>query len=101
MSLPPSPQVAAAAGNPADYFLCEEKVPLLKERSEVKRCAQHRPLAPEEEVVRLVWGWTAEEGYVGRICLKLRDEVRAVSKKKEKGKRKISYNHLFGSIGTN
>ncbi|XP_075884265.1 1-phosphatidylinositol 4,5-bisphosphate phosphodiesterase epsilon-1 isoform X2 [Nelusetta ayraudi] len=66
--------VAAAAGSPADYFLCEEKVPLLKERSEVKRCAQHRPLAPEEEVVRLVWGWTAEEGYVGRICLKVRDE---------------------------
>lgn len=69
-------QVVAAAGSPVDYFLCEEKVPLLKERSEVKRCAQHRPLAPEEEVVRLVWGWTAEEGYVGRICLKLRDEVR-------------------------
>lgn len=71
-------QVVAAAGSPVDYFLCEEKVPLLKERSEVKRCAQHRPLAPEEEVVRLVWGWTAEEGYVGRICLKLRDEVRFV-----------------------
>lgn len=75
--------MAAAAGSPADYFLCEEKVPLLKERSEVKRCAQHRPLAPEEEVVRLVWGWTAEEGYVGRICLKVRDEVRTVSKKKK------------------
>lgn len=69
-------QVVAASGSPVDYFLCEEKVPLLKERSEVKRCAQNRPLAPEEEVVRLVWGWTAEEGYVGRICLKLRDEVR-------------------------
>lgn len=65
----------AATGSPVDYFLCEEKVPLLKERSEVKRCAQHRPLAPEEEVVRLVWSWTAEEGHVGRICLKLRDEV--------------------------
>lgn len=75
--------MAAAAGCPADYFLCEEKVPLLKERSEVKRCTQHRPLAPEEEVVRLVWGWTAEEGYVGRICLKVRDEVRTVSKKKK------------------
>lgn len=72
-SLPP--QVIASAGSPSEYFLCEEKVPLLKERSEVKRCAQHRPLAPEEEVVRLVWGWTTEEGYVGRICLKLRDEV--------------------------
>uniref|UniRef100_A0A8C3G827 Phosphoinositide phospholipase C n=1 Tax=Cyclopterus lumpus TaxID=8103 RepID=A0A8C3G827_CYCLU len=52
------------------YFLCEETVPLLKERSEVKRCSQYRPLAPEEEVVRLVSSWNSEEGYVGRICLK-------------------------------
>ncbi|XP_038591439.1 1-phosphatidylinositol 4,5-bisphosphate phosphodiesterase epsilon-1 isoform X2 [Micropterus salmoides] len=66
--------VVAPAGNPSEYFLCEEKVPLLKERSEVKRCAQHRPLAPEEEVVRLVSSWNTEEGYVGRICLKTREE---------------------------
>uniref|UniRef100_A0A4W6D086 Phosphoinositide phospholipase C n=1 Tax=Lates calcarifer TaxID=8187 RepID=A0A4W6D086_LATCA len=63
-----------SAGNPPDYFLCEERVPLLKERSEVKRCAQYRPLAPEEEVVRLVYSWSTEEGYVGRICLKTREE---------------------------
>uniref|UniRef100_A0A673AZE3 Phosphoinositide phospholipase C n=1 Tax=Sphaeramia orbicularis TaxID=375764 RepID=A0A673AZE3_9TELE len=56
------------------YFLCEEKVPLSKERSEVKRSAQLRPLAPEEEVVRLVYSWSTEEGYVGRICLKTREE---------------------------
>uniref|UniRef100_A0AAQ6A2X5 Phosphoinositide phospholipase C n=1 Tax=Amphiprion ocellaris TaxID=80972 RepID=A0AAQ6A2X5_AMPOC len=61
-------------GNPSEYFLCEEKVPLLKERSEVKRCAQFRCLAPEEEVVRLVCSWSTEEGYVGRICLKTREE---------------------------
>uniref|UniRef100_A0A3Q1B1E9 Phosphoinositide phospholipase C n=1 Tax=Amphiprion ocellaris TaxID=80972 RepID=A0A3Q1B1E9_AMPOC len=60
--------------NPSEYFLCEEKVPLLKERSEVKRCAQFRCLAPEEEVVRLVCSWSTEEGYVGRICLKTREE---------------------------
>uniref|UniRef100_H3DNJ9 Phosphoinositide phospholipase C n=1 Tax=Tetraodon nigroviridis TaxID=99883 RepID=H3DNJ9_TETNG len=56
------------------YFLCEEKVPLLKERRSAKRCSQHRPLAPEEEVVRLISSWSTEEGYVGRICLKLREE---------------------------
>uniref|UniRef100_A0A8D3BMP9 Phosphoinositide phospholipase C n=1 Tax=Scophthalmus maximus TaxID=52904 RepID=A0A8D3BMP9_SCOMX len=67
--------VVAPAGNPSDYFLCEERVPLLKERSEVKRCAQHRPLAPEEEVVRLVDSWNSEEGHVGRIYLKTREEV--------------------------
>ncbi|KAM9336797.1 1-phosphatidylinositol 4,5-bisphosphate phosphodiesterase epsilon-1 [Symphorus nematophorus] len=66
--------VVASAGNPSEYFLCEEKVPLLKERSEVKRCPQHRPLAPEEEVVRLVSSWNTEEGYVGRICLRTREE---------------------------
>ncbi len=79
VSPPASPQVVASAGNPSEYFLCEEKVPLLKERSEVKRCAQHRPLAPEEEVVRLVSSWNTEEGYVGRICLKTREEVRTES----------------------
>ncbi|KAK5905971.1 hypothetical protein CgunFtcFv8_001875 [Champsocephalus gunnari] len=66
--------VVASSGNPSEYFLCEEKVPLLKERSEVKRCAQHRALAPEEEVVRLVSSWNSEEGYVGRICLRTREE---------------------------
>jgi len=71
------PQVVASAGNPSEYFLCEETVPLLKERSEVKRSSQHRPLAPEEEVLRLVSSWNSEEGHVGRICLKTREEVQA------------------------
>uniref|UniRef100_A0A3Q0RX65 Phosphoinositide phospholipase C n=1 Tax=Amphilophus citrinellus TaxID=61819 RepID=A0A3Q0RX65_AMPCI len=60
--------------NPSEYFLCEEKVPLLKERSEVKRCPQHRALAPEEEVARVVSSWNTEEGYVRRLCLKTREE---------------------------
>lgn len=71
-----APQVVA--GNPAEYFLCEEKVPLMKERSELKRCALQRALPPEEEVVRLVSKWNTDEGYVGRICLKSRDEVKRV-----------------------
>ncbi|XP_067343734.1 1-phosphatidylinositol 4,5-bisphosphate phosphodiesterase epsilon-1 isoform X4 [Channa argus] len=66
--------VVASSENPMEYFLCEEKIPLLKERSEVKRSAQHRALAPEEEVVRLLYSWNPEEGYVGRICLKTREE---------------------------
>lgn len=75
MSIVSLPQVVASSGSPSEYFLREEKVPLLKERSEVKRCPQHRSLAPEEEVVRLVYSWNTEEGYVGRICLKTREEV--------------------------
>ena len=73
LSLPP--QVVESAGNPSEYFLCEERVPLLKERSEVKRCAQYRSLGPEEEVVRVVSSWNTEDGCVGRIVLKTREEV--------------------------
>ncbi|XP_077481410.1 1-phosphatidylinositol 4,5-bisphosphate phosphodiesterase epsilon-1 isoform X1 [Stigmatopora argus] len=61
-------------GNQADYFLCEEKLLLSKERGEVKRCAQRRPLAPDEVLVRVVSGWDAEDGYVGRICLQTKEE---------------------------
>ncbi|CAJ1081049.1 -phosphatidylinositol 4%2C5-bisphosphate phosphodiesterase epsilon-1 isoform X1 [Xyrichtys novacula] len=60
--------------NPSEYFLCEERIPLLKERCEVKRGAHQRPLAPEEEVVRMVSSWNTEEGYVGRFSLKTREE---------------------------
>ncbi|KAF7668924.1 hypothetical protein LDENG_00276200 [Lucifuga dentata] len=66
--------IVAFAGNPSEYFLCEEKLPLSKERSEVKRCTQQRPLAPEEEMIRLIHSWHTEEGYVGRVCLKMREE---------------------------
>uniref|UniRef100_A0A4W5MYJ5 Phosphoinositide phospholipase C n=1 Tax=Hucho hucho TaxID=62062 RepID=A0A4W5MYJ5_9TELE len=57
-----------------EYFLCEEKVPLAKERSDSKRCPQQRPLASEEEIVRVVNSWQPEEGFVGRIYLKTKEE---------------------------
>ncbi|XP_061562127.1 1-phosphatidylinositol 4,5-bisphosphate phosphodiesterase epsilon-1 isoform X1 [Phycodurus eques] len=66
--------LVTSEGNAADCFLCEEKLPLSKERSEAKRCAQRRPLAPDEALVRVVSGWDAEDGYVGRICLQTREE---------------------------
>ncbi|KAK0154529.1 1-phosphatidylinositol 4,5-bisphosphate phosphodiesterase epsilon-1 [Merluccius polli] len=66
--------VVSPTGSPTEYFLCEEKLPLAKERSEAKRCMLQRPLAPEEEVLRLVSSWHTEEGLVGRICLKAREE---------------------------
>ncbi|XP_030195770.1 1-phosphatidylinositol 4,5-bisphosphate phosphodiesterase epsilon-1 isoform X2 [Gadus morhua] len=62
--------VVSPTGSPSDYFLCEERLPLAKERSE----ARQRPLAPEEEVLRLVSGWHTEEGLVGRISLRAREE---------------------------
>lgn len=68
-------QIISTTENASNFYLCEDRVPLLKERSEVKRTAQERPLAPEEEVIRVVSGWNSDEGYVGRICLKTKDEV--------------------------
>lgn len=59
----------------SEYFLCEEKVSLGKERSDRKRCPQQRPVAPEEEIIRVINSWQPEEGYVGRICLKTKEEV--------------------------
>nr|XP_023698097.1 1-phosphatidylinositol 4,5-bisphosphate phosphodiesterase epsilon-1 isoform X2 [Paramormyrops kingsleyae] len=57
----------------ADYFLCEEKIPLSKERSDAKKQPQQRPLAPEEEILRVLSSWVPEEGCVGRICLKTKE----------------------------
>ncbi|XP_077358777.1 1-phosphatidylinositol 4,5-bisphosphate phosphodiesterase epsilon-1 isoform X2 [Festucalex cinctus] len=67
--------IVTSEGNPSDYFLREEKLPLSKERSETKRCAQHRPLAPDETLLRVLSGWDAEDGYVGRICLQTRENL--------------------------
>lgn len=61
--------ISTFTGSTGDYFLYEEKVPLCK-----GRCAQQRPLASEEEVVRLVNSWPPEEGCMGRLCLKTREE---------------------------
>ncbi|KAL4640064.1 1-phosphatidylinositol 4,5-bisphosphate phosphodiesterase epsilon-1 [Arapaima gigas] len=58
----------------AEYYLCEEKVPLSKDRSEPKKQVQQRPLLPEEEVLKVPSSWLPEEGYVGRICLRTREE---------------------------
>uniref|UniRef100_A0AAZ3RS20 Phosphoinositide phospholipase C n=1 Tax=Oncorhynchus tshawytscha TaxID=74940 RepID=A0AAZ3RS20_ONCTS len=71
----PSPPTHRLTHAHTPYFLCEEKVPLVKERSDSKRCPQQRPLASEEEIVRVVNSWQPEEGYVGRIYLKTKEEV--------------------------
>ncbi|XP_064175476.1 1-phosphatidylinositol 4,5-bisphosphate phosphodiesterase epsilon-1 isoform X3 [Anguilla rostrata] len=58
----------------SDYYLSEEKLSLSKERSDTKKPPQQRPLAPEEEILTVVSSWTPDEGYVGRICLKTKEE---------------------------
>uniref|UniRef100_A0A3Q2YJB7 Phosphoinositide phospholipase C n=1 Tax=Hippocampus comes TaxID=109280 RepID=A0A3Q2YJB7_HIPCM len=64
--------IVTSEGNLADYFLCEETLPLSKERG----CARRRPLAPDEALLRMVSGWDAEDGHVRRISLRTREEVR-------------------------
>ncbi|XP_054623295.1 1-phosphatidylinositol 4,5-bisphosphate phosphodiesterase epsilon-1 isoform X3 [Dunckerocampus dactyliophorus] len=56
------------------YFLCEEKLPLAKERGDSKRSSQRRSLAAEEALIKVVSSWDTEEGYVGKICLQTREE---------------------------
>lgn len=59
----------------ADYFLMEEKIPLSKEKCDAKKVPQQRPLASDERVLKVQHSWQSEEGYVGRICLKAKEEV--------------------------
>ncbi|XP_028821670.1 1-phosphatidylinositol 4,5-bisphosphate phosphodiesterase epsilon-1 isoform X2 [Denticeps clupeoides] len=60
----------------SEHFLYEERVPLAKssEKSDAKKMPQQRPLAPEEEVLRVVGSWAPEEGYLGRLYLRSREE---------------------------
>uniref|UniRef100_A0ABM5G191 Phosphoinositide phospholipase C n=1 Tax=Pogona vitticeps TaxID=103695 RepID=A0ABM5G191_9SAUR len=59
---------------PTDYFLMEEKCFISKERNEHRKPPFQRVLGPEEEVVQLLNSWFPEEGYVGRIIFKTREE---------------------------
>lgn len=60
----------------ADYFLTEEKIPLSKEKCDTKKVLQQRPLASDEKVLRVLHSWQPEDGCVGRICLKAKEEVK-------------------------
>lgn len=57
-----------------DYFLMEEKCFISKERNEYRKPPFQRVLTPEEEIVQLLNSWFPEEGYVGRIIFKTREE---------------------------
>nr|XP_034993797.1 1-phosphatidylinositol 4,5-bisphosphate phosphodiesterase epsilon-1 isoform X2 [Zootoca vivipara] len=59
---------------PTDYFLMEEKCFISKERNEYRKPPFQRVLSPEEEIVQLLNSWFPEEGYVGRIIFKTREE---------------------------
>ncbi|OXB53672.1 hypothetical protein ASZ78_013389, partial [Callipepla squamata] len=58
----------------ADYFLMEEKSFLSREKSECRKPPFQRVIGPEEGLVQLLNSWFPEEGYVGRIIFKTREE---------------------------
>lgn len=45
------------------------------ERGEVRRPLLQRTIRPEEEILRVVESWNPDEGYLGRVCLKMREKV--------------------------
>ncbi|XP_015262131.1 PREDICTED: 1-phosphatidylinositol 4,5-bisphosphate phosphodiesterase epsilon-1 isoform X2 [Gekko japonicus] len=59
---------------PTDYFLMEEKCFISKERNEYRKPPFQRVLSPEEDLIQLLNSWFPEEGYVGRIIFKTREE---------------------------
>ncbi|NXP12606.1 PLCE1 phosphodiesterase, partial [Thinocorus orbignyianus] len=58
----------------SDYFLMEEKSFISKEKSECRKPPFQRVIGPEEGLVQLLNSWFPEEGYVGRILFKTREE---------------------------
>uniref|UniRef100_A0A8B9ZHE6 Phosphoinositide phospholipase C n=1 Tax=Anas platyrhynchos TaxID=8839 RepID=A0A8B9ZHE6_ANAPL len=58
----------------ADYFLMEEKSFISKEKSECRKPPFQRVIGSEEGLVQLLNSWFPEEGYVGRIIFKTREE---------------------------
>ncbi|XP_025047490.1 1-phosphatidylinositol 4,5-bisphosphate phosphodiesterase epsilon-1 isoform X2 [Alligator sinensis] len=58
----------------ADYFLMEEKSFISKEKSDCKKPPFQRLIGPEEVLVQILNSWFPEEGYVGRILFKTREE---------------------------
>ncbi|TRY59920.1 hypothetical protein DNTS_013444 [Danionella cerebrum] len=60
--------------NSSSYILLEERAPLMKDRSEVKKAPQQRPLSGDERLLKVLQSWQPEEGYTGRVYLRTRDE---------------------------
>ncbi|RXN01136.1 1-phosphatidylinositol 4,5-bisphosphate phosphodiesterase epsilon-1 [Acipenser ruthenus] len=63
-----------SVSNTLGYLLVEEKVFLCKEKSECKKQPLQRVIGAEEEVVKILNSWFPEEGYVGRISLKTKED---------------------------
>ncbi|XP_078422149.1 1-phosphatidylinositol 4,5-bisphosphate phosphodiesterase epsilon-1 isoform X2 [Cetorhinus maximus] len=58
----------------ADYFLLEEKTPLSKDKNECKKPPFQRVISPEEEILKIPQCWFPEEGFVGKIVFKTKEE---------------------------
>ncbi|XP_067908704.1 1-phosphatidylinositol 4,5-bisphosphate phosphodiesterase epsilon-1-like [Heterodontus francisci] len=57
-----------------NYFLLEEKTSLSKEKNECKKQPFQRVISPEEEILKIPQCWFPEEGFVGKIVFKTKEE---------------------------
>nr|XP_005991625.1 PREDICTED: 1-phosphatidylinositol 4,5-bisphosphate phosphodiesterase epsilon-1 isoform X2 [Latimeria chalumnae] len=57
-----------------DYYLLEEKIFLSKEKNDCRKPPFQRVIGPEEEILKILNSWFPEEGYVGRIIFKTKEE---------------------------
>ncbi|XP_072335151.1 1-phosphatidylinositol 4,5-bisphosphate phosphodiesterase epsilon-1 isoform X2 [Scyliorhinus torazame] len=58
----------------ADYFLLEEKTPHCKDKNECKKPPLQRVISPEEEILKIPQCWFPEDGFVGKIVFKTKEE---------------------------
>ncbi|XP_055502569.1 1-phosphatidylinositol 4,5-bisphosphate phosphodiesterase epsilon-1 isoform X3 [Leucoraja erinacea] len=64
----------------ADYFLMEEKTTLSKEKNEQKKQPFQRIISPEEEILKIPQCWLPEEGFMGKIIFKTKEEQELIQR---------------------
>ncbi|XP_078269858.1 1-phosphatidylinositol 4,5-bisphosphate phosphodiesterase epsilon-1 isoform X2 [Rhinoraja longicauda] len=64
----------------ADYFLMEEKTSLSKEKNELKKQPFQRIISPEEEILKIPQCWLPEEGFMGKIIFKTKEEQEQIQR---------------------
>ncbi|XP_069095949.1 1-phosphatidylinositol 4,5-bisphosphate phosphodiesterase epsilon-1 isoform X2 [Pleurodeles waltl] len=81
--------------NTTDYYLMEEKCFISKDKNECRKPPFQRVINPEEEILHILNSWFPEEGYLGRILLKMRESLKENSYFQEAKESKENANTLY------
>ncbi|XP_078079672.1 1-phosphatidylinositol 4,5-bisphosphate phosphodiesterase epsilon-1 isoform X3 [Mustelus asterias] len=76
----------------ADYFLLEEKTPVSKDKNECKKPSLQRVISPEEEILKIPQCWFPEDGFVGKIVFKTKEEELNLRNTMNEDHDDVSYN---------